>query len=409
VSQPREPWQDFLKSHAEEWAWPPTGPKAEEQALMYNANRMTNVRRDPRLDRMALARMLKEYPRVSGLVEETACDDVSIMRYLLNGFIDDDIRMESKPGFPWVMLAADNQSLFAMYREAIIDTAVQRITLLTQTDNTLLASLSAFELLQGGFCDPVRVMVKNEPHTKEKLKKAPRIISCVSIVDSLLMEDVERWPCSPFSTDCSGHDWTVTQEELDNEAKLRCALRLDECPKLDRLTYNCATIHGRTLYCTSDGRIFSQEVPGAIKSGSYMTSSATTHIRVMNAYVVGSSKAMAMGDDCVEAPEMGLTMEQLKVRYLERTGKFLRHVSAADDKVFFEFCSHKYFRDPVTRDVKLIMDTWPKMLYKAISQSKDESVRQMIADTILLFTRSQPDVCEALTSFFNETGWAIVD
>jgi len=388
--------------------------------------------------------MLKEYPRVSGLVEETACDDVSIMRYLLNGFIDDDIRMESKPGFPWVMLAADNQSLFAMYREAIIDTAVQRITLLTQTDNTLLASLSAFELLQGGFCDPVRVMVKNEPHTKEKLKKAPRIISCVSIVDSLverfvyktlnkgeiascmeipskpgfgitehntllLMEDVERWPCSPFSTDCSGHDWTVTQEELDNEAKLRCALRLDECPKLDRLTYNCATIHGRTLYCTSDGRIFSQEVPGAIKSGSYMTSSATTHIRVMNAYVVGSSKAMAMGDDCVEAPEMGLTMEQLKVRYLERTGKFLRHVSAADDKVFFEFCSHKYFRDPVTRDVKLIMDTWPKMLYKAISQSKDESVRQMIADTILLFTRSQPDVCEALTSFFNETGWAIVD
>jgi hypothetical protein len=191
-------------------------------------------------------------------------------------------------------------------------------------------------MVQKGLVDPVRVFVKNELHSAEKVAQGRmRLIMVLSMTDQI----VERWLSGsqnrveifhwdsipgcpgmglhdegleillskiqqmkdPVATDVSGFDWQVEQYNLSDDACLRAALA--GCPpgsSYYALVTNRAKALGNSVIVLSDGRAYTQSRPGVQKSGSYNTSSTNTHIRLSLAYMAGAPLAMAMGDDCVE-------------------------------------------------------------------------------------------------------------
>jgi hypothetical protein len=125
-----------------------------------------------------------------------------------------------------------------------------------------LRQLTAVELVQGGFADPVRLFIKEEPHSIAKCeKKRWRLISSVSIVDKLVeyvlfkiqnQKEIDNWrdiPSSPGfgfsqelvelldsevrgellkgklrSSDVLGFDFSQDGTEIDSDAEVRVHL-----------------------------------------------------------------------------------------------------------------------------------------------------------------------------------------
>jgi hypothetical protein len=441
------------------------GPKEEERALRYNAQRMGETVEKPLNKKKAdaaFARLKTKYPRVSYRTEEVALSkavqgDFYPLYDVIDDFLEYHTNMDSTPGFPWCSLGADNALLLRDYRACIITTTASRIVLLATTPPEYIKSLTPLQKVAGGFMDPVRVMVKGEPHTVEKLKRAARIICCVSLVDSMverfysmkqnmkeimncmeipskpgcgvsehnaeaMLGEVEGWYENrsvkrPVSTDCSGHDWTVTLDELMMDAQFRIEHRyrgVEGAELFDNIVYTRTLCAANTLFSLSDGTLIAQNTYGGLNSGSPNTSATTSRIRIYNAYRVGSLNATAMGDDCIEDPPSHMTDEDLVHAYLVECRKVIRSIDRSDlnaptgpDGVtgtLLNFCSHEFFRRNGQADVRMM--TWPKMLYKAISQVKDEDVKQLIADTLILYTRNVPEARDAFKQFCSATGWA---
>jgi len=137
-------------------------------------------------------------------------------------------------------------------------------------------------------------------------------------------------------TDIEAWDWNVKWWMFDMEWRARCYLAgapLDSrFAKLLRVRIWCLA---RSVFVTSDGHMFKQRVAGIMKSGSYLTSSSNSRMRVMLAWLIGVEWALAMGDDALEDfLESGLARYVklgFRVKYYDK----IEHGS-------FNFCSHKY-------------------------------------------------------------------
>jgi hypothetical protein len=219
--------------------------------------------------------------------------------------------------------------------ETIIQLVLARLELLS-TQST--EGLSSVDLVQQGFCDPVRVFVKGEPHPiRKEVTNRWRLIFAISIVDQIIerllcttqnKEEIKTWmdhPSAPglglsddtqldelyervietangkpfAEADVSGWDWSVQEWELLHEAELR--IKLGNFPLLSatclRSRFYCVT---RTVYAMPDGSLLELLSPGVQLSGCFNTSSTNSRLRVLAAYLVGAAWAIAMGDDCVE-------------------------------------------------------------------------------------------------------------
>ena len=198
------------------------------------------------------------------------------------------------------------------------------------------SDLSAEELVKAGLCDPIRVFVKNEPHSLKKLREGRyRLIMSVSLVDqlcerilsseqnSLEIANFDRLPVKPgmgfsrekidllgchleqfdelVSSDVSGWDWSVSADELRFDALRRISaagVAMDH--PLAKALLARATCLGRSVIAFSDGVLLAQRWDGVQKSGSYNTSSGNSWIRVAAARFAGADQVVAMGDDCVD-------------------------------------------------------------------------------------------------------------
>jgi len=217
----------------------------------------------------------------------------------------------------------------------------------------------------------VRVFVKSELHSAEKVAQGRmRLISVLSTTDQIIErvlhgcqnhEEIAQWvdipskpgmglddPSldvlraelmgfgNPVDTDISGWDWGVPGWLMDAEVELR--VRLAGCGPADvyhSLAMNRMLCLSLSVMVLSDGTVWEQMYRGIQKSGSYCTSSGNSRMRVLLAYMAGASKAIAMGDDCVE--EYSSSAEAFYSEHVLIKG----YVPArgVDGKGHIEFCS----------------------------------------------------------------------
>jgi len=251
------------------------------------------------------------------------------------------------------------------------------------------------ELVRLGFVDPVRVFIKNEPHKQAKADENRwRLISSVSLIDQVIERlcfrdqnqleilkhrDIPSKPGMGLhdeglkelyvsvtsmqyplaETDVSAWDWSVQAWQLMLDALGRCRLYgLRPTDLRWKLIVNRIYCLTRTVFCTSDGCLLEQTIPGIQLSGSYNTSSTNSRIRVFTALMSGVSEIIAMGDDSVE------TWTPNIVEKYQSCGHTVKMYKRVEPGLPFEFCSMLFENSwkayPVNAD---------KMFYKLLSNA----------------------------------------
>jgi hypothetical protein len=312
--------------------------------------------------------------------------------------VQDVIRMfpflnrKSSPGVPWAGLAKSKGELCDKHGMLVAEAVVERLQKLHDFDSTNPLYEDPAELVKAGLVDPVRLFVKQEPHTKEKaLEERWRLISSVSVADELIERllchvqnehEIDTWTTCPSKpgiglssdeqskalfesvlpelataaeADVTGWDWSVKwwMFQLDIAARiLLCGAKAKS--SFAKVLHARVWCLARSVFSTSDGRLFKQTVPGVMKSGSYLTSSTNSRMRVMLAYLIGALWAIAMGDDSLETFTEGAVAAYarygIKVKMFNRCG--------IDS---FEFCSHR-FKNGIAVPLN-----WAKGLYRLLS------------------------------------------
>lgn len=251
---------------------------------------------------------------------------------VIDFFLSEEVNARSSPGVPWTAFGSTNKMVLDGHRNLIVSVVKARLFLLASED---CRSLSAEERVRLGFCDPVRLFVKNEPHGSEKSRtKRWRIIMSVSLVDQLVervlnsrlnKSEVKHWQLIPSKggssmyqpedvesilewihgkdvaeADVSGFDWSVKHWELMADAEFRARISPESSDAWRHALFMRVDCLSLSVFSLSDGRLIAQRVKGIQKSGSYNTTPTNSHIRVMLALLVGSQDAIAVGDDGLE-------------------------------------------------------------------------------------------------------------
>jgi hypothetical protein len=257
-----------------------------------------------------------------------------------------------------------NKDILPNNLELITGLVIDRLHLL---DNNDITGLTAQELVEGNYCDPVRVFIKNEPHSTNKVNQDRwRLIFAVSVVDQLIerllcgeqnKKEISTWKTHPSApgiglsddsqlaefytivsnlgedkaeADVTGFDWSVQEWELAWEAvtRIRLGNMTGSSARIMISRYHCVA---HSVYAMPCGKLVMLRVPGVQLSGCYNTSSTNSRIRVLLAYLVGARWARAMGDDCVEE-----FIHNAKAKYA-LLGHPLKMYEQRSDS--FEFCS----------------------------------------------------------------------
>jgi len=297
--------------------------------------------------------------------------DFAVITKRINWLLDKAVVQDSKPGIPYARKYRDNAHFIKEDRELIIELVIDRLKRLALSD---LESEDPVQLVQEGLVDPVRLFVKNEPHSERKRRENRwRLISGVSLIDQLVERllfsaqnktEIQTWMSHPSApglglsddnqladlylriqaligdgqaaeADITGFDWSVKAWELMLDADVRCDL-MSASALTRRLVRNRVFCLCRTVYGLPSGRLLAQIEPGVQLSGSFNTSSTNSRIRVMIAYFIGALWAVAMGDDCVED-----FVDNAEAKYLE-LGHPCKMYNARDAASGFEFCSQLF-------------------------------------------------------------------
>lgn len=296
------------------------------------------------------------------------------------------LKKTSSPGAPLMETYQTNADLIEGEGvEFLVAVVLERLRRLSQMDEELMRDdVDPMLLVRLGLCDPVRVMVKNELHTRLKINQGRmRLICCVSVIDQLVervltaqvqKKETAEWQWSlvkpgmglhdvglatlmqhfkgmkvPAGTDAKGWDWGVAYWLLMAFASLRSA------------QYGCGLRHTRTyttmwerraqciastVFVLSNGERYAQIMAMIMLSGSYWTSSGNSWMRVICAFLVSwvlglaRTDAAAMGDDCVE-DILGCPTPQAETltREYAKLGVAIKAVEFGNE---FEFCSYRF-------------------------------------------------------------------
>lgn len=221
----------------------------------------------------------------------------------------------------------------------------------------------------GAPAGPLRVFVKREPHTKDKIREGRlRLIMAVplveQVVDQLLfgtqnakeVELFDRIPCAPgwgityggwrsvdstwFGLDRKAWDYSVPFWLLRLELKLRHNLCLNLTEEWrDATTRRYHELYRFAVFQLSSGARYKQSSPGIVKSGAVNTISTNTHCQLLlhayAGYLSGldlNGDFLAMGDDTCQ--------DVISDSYIEELNKIVR----VKEPVQGEFCSMKFFK-----------------------------------------------------------------
>lgn len=337
------------------------------------------------------------------------------------------LNFKSSPGVPWHNLGRTKGDVIERHSELLIDAVLARLDVLGSD----VFSQDAYydnpvELVKIGAVDPVRLFVKDEPHDVQKARMQRwRLISSVSVVDEIIERllgsaqnnlEINNWTTCPSKpgmgltddksiealwsflepklkngevacSDVSGWDWTVKWWLWELEIRARIILSGAEPDSaFCRILSNRIWCLARSVLAHSDGKLVAQKIAGLMKSGSYFTSSSNSRMRVMLAIIVGSSWAMAMGDDAAEE-----VVEGAAERY-RSYGFQLKSYEKCGDSV--EFCSHEF------RDGRAIPLNDAKMTYKYLSGDQDEYVYNQLCFEL----RNSPKLLERQQQIHRATG-----
>lgn len=272
------------------------------------------------------------------------------------------------------------------------------------------SQMTSEDLIRYGCWDPVRLFIKNEPHSAAKLAEGRlRLIANVSLRTQLVERvicgpqnnaEIRSWWKSPAKpglgldddslmllsdsilkitrkglaamTDVSGWDWAVKLWLLWADAeRRRIAARVSEDSLFAEMCYFRAYCTANSVYGLPDGELVAQCDAGIQNSGSYCTSSTNSWMRIILFLVACLilnpdltdqelqdmlELCMAMGDDCVE-----LFVEGVLNVYLDLG--FKASLAETSDKLEgVEFCSHIFNADGTA-----IPTSWPRTLYRFFS------------------------------------------
>jgi hypothetical protein len=301
------------------------------------------------------------------------------------------VNKTASPGVPYHNLSNTDGLLLESHRNYIIQLVIERLDRLLEYGQRSL-TMNAMQLVIHGLCDPIRVFIKNEPHTLKKIDSGKlRIISSVSLVDQLVerllfsrqneaeIQNYDAIPSKPgfgmleqqavddirqyvkflrsmgpiAGTDMSSWDFTFQAWEWNLEFKMRGLLcnakAWDSWTVMAMARIRCVSL---SVFALSDGSLYVQAAPGIMKSGCYLTSSTNSRMRSFCAFLRRSA-SMTMGDDCVENSH-GDSFESMK-NFYRKIGHNLKMITNFGEDTI-EFCSHHI------SDTAVVPVNWVKML-----------------------------------------------
>lgn len=361
--------------------------------------------------------MLQEYPPSFSAVGDVLSDPQVVLWRRKARIAIEQLEPDSSPGFPLCRLARTNTELLELLgAEALVDFVVARLQAISAAPLTTFKEVGAAELVEMGLVDPVRLFVKNELHSKAKVDQGRmRLIMSISVIDQLVERvlnfglnsaEIQRWDVipskpgmgldddgldklrrnieaipQPTSTDVSGFDWSVPQWLIDLDAQARA--ELSGAHSQDNMWWRRGRLLGLSLLVLSDGTVVEQTIRGVQKSGSYITSSGNSRMRVMLGWLVALSYharglVMAMGDDAVEdtswlmpSSELGTITAELTAAY-HQFGFKLKELSVAgrdaEGRVLghVEFCAYlfTFVGDMVTQTPVRWVKMFANFLYR---------------------------------------------
>jgi len=255
-------------------------------------------------------------------------------------------------------------------------------------------SMSPVELVQNGLTDPVKVFIKDEPHSLKKISTGKlRIIAAVSLKEQIKTKllanaqnkaEIANWESCPSKpgmglhdegmrvlaanarsilrhgqriscTDISGWDWSMQYWELMLDAKLRIQLAGSTNDSVFGLfTRQHAHFVAASVFITPNGHMWEQTILGGQLSGDQNTSSTNSRGRIcasLFARILAGEPLLkdglfdinAAGDDCFERAFPGLKDG------LEAIGHKVKDETYYDSVEGFEFCSQIFSEDGTAR------------------------------------------------------------
>lgn len=240
-----------------------------------------------------------------------------------------------------------------------------------------IADATPEELYMKGLTGLIRVFVKNEPHpTRKRLTQTWRIIASVCVIlqiafrvlfapqNKLEAANWDKIPSKPGinlemvdavvaplvgkplrAGDVQSWDWSVEEWMMLLDGSRRIALAAKASPgnvvhtsvpgSWAGMVFKAMYILARGVY-VSHGRVYAQTVYGIMKSGSYITSSTNSAIRVMMGWLAGCEWIIANGDDAISAQAPDLNERYRELGFLIKEGRDLTFGEPV------EFCSQLY-------------------------------------------------------------------
>jgi hypothetical protein len=384
------------------FGWPERGSQAELGSLLLQASRYKETQAPENL-RKACDSLKRKYPkaRARACLRGENWDHRDIAEEVAK-ICESNVNLKASPGVPLSMFGQTNGEVLGTHLEFVMWAVTQRIELLSRID-LVSSNQTPKELVEAGLCDPVRLFVKQEPHSLRKLKEGRfRLISSVSLIDQLVERlifgpqnqlEIQRWRnipskpgmglslyeqatsiwrelqtnhdiCPAAEADISGFDWSVQSWELWADVVMRTELS-DFGPKLKSAAMNRFYCFMNSVFQLSDGTLIEQGLPGLMKSGSYCTSSTNSRIRCLMAELIEAPWCIAMGDDSVEG-----YVPHAKEKYQALGHECKDYIPCETDssgalrKV--NFCSHELSED------SFWLTSWPKTLFRFLCSPKPD-------------------------------------
>lgn len=340
----------FLSLKSRGMGWPKFGHQAEMKSLVYHVTRREGLRSDlPTFTAYAhiMANVQREYEPAKWEIPEDFFTFSHFQRAV------NQLDWTSSPGYPWMNQAPTNSILFRV-KDGVPDPA--RIEEMWQ-----------FCLMQVSqrMSDPIRLFIKPEPHSQEKLRNHRyRLISSVSVLDQLIdymlfgemnekiIENCLDVPCKGgwsvfnggwkmapvggvMALDKSGWDWSAKgwlfEMELDLRTRL-CTNMTAQWKDLARWRYRC--LFENPIFITSGGMMMRQKEPGVMKSGCFNTLTSNSimqsllHHRVCKELDIEPGWLWSLGDDTLQQ-----SVEEVEL-YIEKMSEYC-HVKHAVSRAEF--------------------------------------------------------------------------
>jgi len=353
------------------WQFPPRGPTAELASLkvhskLYDRNRNHPT---PKQVSQAIDKAVKEYKaapvpkyfRLDGELDITIED--------LDDIVTCCVNQDGGPGFPLGKRYKSKRDCWLSERETLLPIIVRRLK--AHMMGACLG-LTPKQIAMASYYDCVRAFVKNEFHKPDKVKEGRfRLIASCSLVDELVgrviysnQDTIDKrnylhQPSKaglgftdqqvsdfldglpPFermvSSDVGAWDWSVPYWlfQADAESRIRLSDPMETNVGWCNAVRSYAWAESHKVYVTSDGKLFAQQYDGIVPSGSVITSSRNSRMRVLLSYIIGSKYCVANGDDALEEY---VEDAQAKYAYYGFTVKTYDEVHSH----LFEFSGHIY-------------------------------------------------------------------